>query len=304
MIGRIHHVTLRVAGVADASARWRRLLGLTGDDGLLRCAYEDFCLELVEAGDARPGLEHVGWELRAGVTFDDARARLAAHAITPHAVEVPGGRGAGLRFDDPDGNGVLITERVVPADRTPAVTRFTDTLPAFHPRKLGHVNYLTRDVRRIVGFYEEVLGFRQTDWIGDEGCWMHVNADHHVLAFLEKGFAHIHHVAFELVDWGEFRVALDHLGQHGRNVVWGPGRHAMAQNLFAYWRMPEEDLFVELYADMEQLPDDHEVRYFPDDPHASNVWGTLPPRSYFRFDDEAIRSERDQLAALESPAGG
>jgi len=293
MIGRIHHATLRVGDVAEASARWRRLLGLTGDDGLLRCAYEDFCLELVDAGDARPGLEHVGWELRAGVSPARARERVAAHGIEVRETQ------RGLRLDDPDGNGVLLVERVERADRTPSVARFTDVLPAFHPRKLGHVNYLTGDVQRAVAFYEEVLGFRQTDWIGDEGCWLHVNHDHHALAFLEKGFAHVHHLAFELVDWGEMRVALDHLGQHGRPVVWGPGRHAMAQNLFSYVRMPEEDLFVELFADLEQLDEDHVVRHFPDDPHASNVWGILPPRSYFRFDEEAIRSEREQLAALE-----
>ena len=51
------------------------------------------------------------------------------------------------------------------------------------------------------------------------------------VAFLDKGYSHIHHVAFELTDWGEMRVALDHLGQHRRPIAWGPGRHTMAQNL-------------------------------------------------------------------------
>ena len=32
-------------------------------------------------------------------------------------------------------------------------------------------------------------------------------------------------------------------------------------------------------------------------PHSSNVWGILPPRSYFRFDAEAIRYEREGLEA-------
>ena len=77
----------------------------------------------------------------------------------------------------------------------------------------------------------------------------------------------------------------------------------MAQNLFAYVRMPEEELFVELYCDMEQLQPDHEPRRFPDDPHASNAWGELPPRSYFRFDEEAIRSEAEQREALAAAAG-
>jgi catechol 2,3-dioxygenase-like lactoylglutathione lyase family enzyme len=293
VIGAIHHARLRVADVDEAAGRWSRLLGLTGavegGRALLRCSYEDFCLHL-EAGDP-PGLEHVAYELRPGVGLD---------AVAEGAeIEVPG-RGAGLRLADPDGNGVVVVEHreLAGEERWPAVARFTDTLPAFHPRKLGHVNYLTADTPRLARWYEQTLGFRQTDWIGEDACWMHVNADHHTIAFLDKGYAHVHHLAFELVDWGEMRVALDHLGQHGRPLTWGPGRHAMAQNLFAYARMQEEELFVELFADLERLGPDHEVRHFPDDPHASNVWGLLPPRSYFRFDEEAVRSEREQLHAL------
>jgi catechol 2,3-dioxygenase-like lactoylglutathione lyase family enzyme len=293
VIGAIHHARLRVADVGEAAGRWSRLLGLTGavegGRGLLRCGYEDFCLHL-EAGDP-PGLEHVAYELRPGVGLD---------AISEGTeIEVPG-RGAGLRLEDPDGNGVVVVghRELAGEERWPAVARFTDALPAFHPRKLGHVNYLTADTPRLARWYEQTLGFRQTDWIGEDACWMHVNSDHHTVAFLDKGYAHVHHLAFELVDWGEMRVALDHLGQHGRPLTWGPGRHAMAQNLFAYARMQEEELFVELFADLERLGPDHEVRHFPDDPHASNVWGLLPPRSYFRFDEEAVRSEREQLHAL------
>ncbi len=292
MIGRLHHARLRVADREEATARWSRLYGLSAasDDGaLLRCAYEDFALELVEGSE--PGLEHVAYELRAGVALEDV-------TLDGEEVAVPV-RGRGLRLSDPDGNGVVVVERAVPADRTPPVARFTTTLPAFHPRRLQHVNYLTADVPRLVAWYER-LGLAVTDWIGDEGCWLHADRDHHVLALLDKGHVHVHHLAFELVDWGELRVALDHLGQHGRPVTWGPGRHAMAQNLFAYVRMPEEALFVELFSDMEQLEPDHAVRHFPDDPHASNVWGVLPPRTYFRFDAEAVAAERAQLAALES----
>jgi hypothetical protein len=94
------------------------------------------------------------------------------------------------------------------------------------------------------------------------------------------------------------RETLDHVAQRGRWVAWGPGRHAMAQNLFSYVRMPEEECFVELYCDMEILPDDHTPRAWPDDVHSSNAWGTLPPRTYFRFDAESVRIEREQLMQL------
>ena len=206
-------------------------------------------------------------------------------------------RGRGLRLADPDGNAIVLVERVLAEDRKPPVARFTDELPGFHPRRLQHFNYLTADAPRMADWYERALGLGVSDWIGDGAVWMHADRDHHVVAFLDKGYSHIHHLAFELVDWGEMRVALDHLAQHRRPIAWGPGRHTMAQNLFAYCRMVEEELFVELFCDMEQLEPDHEPRFFADDPHGSNAWGILPPRSYFRFDEAAVEAELEQLEA-------
>ena len=66
-------------------------------------------------------------------------------------------------------------------------------------------------------------------------------------------------------------------------------------------RIVEEECFVELYCDMEQLQADHEPRVWPDDRYSSNTWGPLPPRSYFRFDAAAIASERESLETLGVP---
>ena len=63
-------------------------------------------------------------------------------------------------------------------------------------------------------------------------------------------------------------------------------------------RITEEPLLVECYVDMEQLEPDHEPRHWPDDRFSSNTWGPLPPRSYFRFDDEAVQYERESLEML------
>jgi catechol 2,3-dioxygenase-like lactoylglutathione lyase family enzyme len=301
VILRLHHATLDVRDPVEARERWARLHGLTGEGdregALLRCAYEDFCLELLRT-DADPGIAHVAYELQAGISLARAAERVAEAGEGFEEVEVPI-RGRGLRLADPDGNQIVLVERVIPDDRKPSVARFTDELPGYHPRRLQHVNYLTADAPRIAEWYERVLGLGISDWVGDGAVWLHADRDHHVVAFLDKGYRHIHHLAFELTDWGEMRVALDHLGQHGRPLAWGPGRHTMAQNLFAYCRMIEEEIFVELFCDMEQLEPDHEPRHFADDPHGANAWGILPPRSYFRFDHAAIRAEREQLEALQ-----
>jgi catechol 2,3-dioxygenase-like lactoylglutathione lyase family enzyme len=302
LVSAIHHAKLRVKNLDEAFQRWSHVLGLTGEkyDGyaLLRCTHEDFALVLEQASN--PGIDYTAYELAPGLSLDAAKKELQTRGLEPQTIQVPQ-RGKGLRLTDPDSNGVVLLERKRPDDARPAEVKYSEVMPGFHPRKFGHVNYLTANAERFVNWYVEKLGFKITDRIGTEGCWLHVNSDHHVLAVLEKGYNHIHHVAFELVDWGEFRVAFDHLAQNKRQVVWGPGRHGMARNLFSYFRMREEDLFVELFADLEQLPEDHEPRQYPDDVHSSNTWGSLPPRSYFRFDDDAIKSELEQREAYAEP---
>ena len=291
MIVGLHHVALRVADLDEATERWSRQFGFTvrerhADRVYLRCGFEDYSLELIQSGE-RPGFDHAGWELAEG----DA---ISVEGETEERL----GRSASVHLADPDGYGVELVEWTPREDPFPDAARLSTDLPAFHPRKVGHVNVLSEDVKRLSAFYTDQLGFKLTDRLGDEGIWLHVNADHHVMAMLEKEPKHFHHFALELRDMGEMRLLLDHLAKHGRWVIWGPGRHGVAASIFAYIRIPEEDLIVELYCDMEQIGPNHVPRDWEDTPHSSNVWGTLPPRTYFRFDQEAIEAERGQLQAL------
>ena len=295
MLRRIHHVCLRTRDLADATQRWAIQFGLsvrelTPERARLACAYEPYSLELV-ASDV-PGADHAAFELARGVSLDDAASHLEGFGVAYERDS------SALRLRDPDGFGVELVPYLPPDDPRPAIARSTTTLAGFHPRKLGHVNSLTGDLVGLTSFYCDVLGMRVTDRLGEEGTWLHLGADHHTVALVGKGYYHFHHLAFELTDWGEFRVALDHLAQHGRWLAWGPVRHALGQNLAAYVRIPEEECMVELYSDMEQLTADHAPRTWPDDAHSSNTWGILPPRSYFRFDAAAVDWERQGLEAL------
>lgn len=259
----------------------------------LRCGYEPYSLELIQS--EVPGFDHTGYELARSESLDAAASHLDRAGI-PYARN----NGA-LHLADADGFGIELLPYREAADRRPDIARSTQDLQGFRPRKLGHMNFLTGNLAEQTTFYTEVLGMRITDRLGDAGVWLHINADHHVMALVNKGYAHIHHFALEMVDWGELRVAFDHLAQHGRWLAWGPVRHGLGRNLSGYVRIPEEETFVEIFADMEQLESDHVPRDWPDDAHSSNVWGILPPRSYFRFDEAAIQSEREGLEALGVP---
>jgi catechol 2,3-dioxygenase-like lactoylglutathione lyase family enzyme len=300
---RIHHVCLRVADLDEAVRRWSIQFGLSERERVrgrayLACAYEPYSLELAEADS--PGADHTGFELAREVDLDAAARHLEALGVSYTRDDWA------VHLRDPDGHGVELLPWRPEDARWPAVARSTQTLGGFHPRKLGHVNSLTADLSEMRDFYCDVLGMRVSDRLANEGVWLRLGADHHTVALVDRGYAHLHHLAFEMTDWGELRVAFDHLAQHGRWLAWGPLRHGLGQNLCGYIRIPEEECFVELYCDMEQLEPDHEPRDWPDEVHSSNVWGILPPRSYFRFDAAAVEAERHGLEALGHPlpAGG
>jgi catechol 2,3-dioxygenase-like lactoylglutathione lyase family enzyme len=291
VIRRLDHVALGVADpVATAAARWSMQFGLrvrdrTSDRALLACDDEPYCLELL-AGEP-PGLHHVAWQLAPDASFDGE----------------PDEHGS-IWTADADGNRIELLPHREPASNLVAHARpAAPDLPSGHPRKLGHVNFLTGELDPQLRFYTETLGMRITDWLGDGGVWLHTGSDHHAMALIAKPTlpAHFHHLAFELVDIGQMRMALDHLGRHGRWLGWGPVRHGVGGNIASYVRIVEEECFVELYCDMEQLQPDHVVRRWPDDRYSSNTWGPLPPRSYFRFDRAAIDSERESLEMLGVP---
>ena len=292
-LGRIDHVGLRVRDLDEAAARWCIQFGLverSRADGraYLACNDEHYSLELVAGGD--PGHDHVAFELHRTCSLDDAGARLETLEV-PHEL-----RDDGVWLADPDGRPIQLVQHRAPAtdvDRWPQHARPSSTVHVGGPRRLGHVNHLTGAIDRNAAFYLDVLGLKVSDWLGEIGVWFHIDSEHHVLALVETGRPHFHHLAFDVVDMGKMRDLLDHLARHGRWVSWGPTRHGIAGNIATYVRVTEEPCHVELYCDMERLPDDHEPRVYPDDRYSSNTWGPLPPRSYFRFDPVAVEFERE-----------
>jgi catechol 2,3-dioxygenase-like lactoylglutathione lyase family enzyme len=292
-LGRIDHVCLRVGSLDEAAARWCLQFGLVersrdGGRAYLACNDEPYSLELVEGG--RPGHDHVAYELHSSCSLDDAGAHLESSGVAWHADD------GCLFVADPDGRSIQLMPHRPPATehaRWPQHARASTSVHLGGPRRLGHVNSLTADIDACAAFYTEVLGMRVSDWLGDGGVWFHIGAEHHVMALVDLGYAHFHHLAFETVDIGRMRDLLDHVARHGRWVSWGPARHGIAGNIATYIRIPEEECHVELYCDMEQLADDHVPRTYPDDRYSSNTWGPLPPRSYFRFDPVAIECERE-----------
>ncbi len=164
------------------------------------------------------------------------------------------------------------------------------------PHKLGHIAFHVTDVKAATKFYCDVLGFRESDWMADFFSFLRCGVDHHTINLMETGSNRHFHTAFELRDWAHLQQACDFLSLNGYKMLWGPGRHGIGHNLFAYHRSPG-GLITELFAELDQMKDE-ELGFFeprpwhrdnpqrpkvwPKDPSASNLWGPMPPEEMMK----------------------
>ncbi|MBO0906090.1 VOC family protein [Jiella sonneratiae] len=175
-----------------------------------------------------------------------------------------------LSFADPKGTTIELFSDAEPVafDRTPK---------GFVPLKLGHIAFKATELQPLVRFYEEVLGFRVSDWREDFFVWMRCGPDHHTANFVRGDKPKMHHVAFELKDQAEIIRACDFLGKNGFPLIYGPGRHVIGDNIFTYHRNPDGQI-VELYTELARI-DSEELGYFvprpwrEDHPYEPKTWG-------------------------------
>jgi catechol 2,3-dioxygenase-like lactoylglutathione lyase family enzyme len=164
--------------------------------------------------------------------------------------------------------------------------------------KLGHVAFVTPEPKPLAEFYEKVLGFRVSDWIGDFFVFMRCNADHHSVNFIHGKNVKMHHIAFELRDFSHLQTACDLFGERKIPIIWGPVRLGPGHNVAAFHR-DHDDWVVEFYAELDQMKDEtlgyfdprpwhHDVPQRPKVWEANKVaymWGPPPTADFMRSRD-------------------
>ena len=187
-----------------------------------------------------------------------------------------------VAFEDPKGTVMEVFKRPEPQSQT-------FPKQGIVPHKIGHVAFHCADVKLVTKFYLDVLGFRESDWMGDFFSFLRCGVDHHTINLMGTGKDRHFHTAFELRDWGHMQTACDFLSLNGYKLLWGPGRHGIGHNLFAYHRAPN-GLITELFAELDRMNEDlgyfeprpwhrdrpQRPKVWAKDPNASNYWGILP----------------------------
>ena len=223
-----------------------------------------------EQGDAAR-CTRIAFQVEPGADLAAVARELSDHGLKPERRNgaVPG-IGESLSVTDPNGTTleVFAHSEFLPEDRTPK---------GFTPLKLGHLAFKVNDIQRVVRFYEQVLGFRVSDWRQDFFVFMRCGPDHHTVNFATAEKIKMHHIAYELKDQAEIFRSCDFLGRNDRRLLWGPGRHVIGDNVFTYHKDPDGHI-IELYTELARI-DSEDLGYFVprpwrrDRPYAPTVWG-------------------------------
>ena len=198
--------------------------------------------------------------------FAQAVALGAKPIAEPGPAEGPAG-GYAARFFDPDGRAIEVicdTKKRTARELTPG-----EAIPV----SLSHIVLHSPDVKGLLKFYEDALGFKVSDWIAQFMVFARCNAAHHRLAIM-GGPPALNHVAFDVSSVDEMMRGLARMTKEGVKLSWGPGRHTAGNNTFTYYLTPNGNA-VEYTSDLEDVDEDtwvpmtYEMR-----PDITDQWGT------------------------------
>lgn len=198
--------------------------------------------------------------------FERATAAGAKPISAPVASETPAG-GYACRFFDPDGRAIEVV-----CDTQTRAARDVKSAEVV-PIGISHVVLHSPDVKSLASFYENGLGFRVSDWLGEFMVFLRCNSAHHRLAIL-PGPPALNHIAFDLASIDALMRGLGRMTARGVALEWGPGRHTAGNNTFSYYRTPNGNI-VEYTSDLEHVDDaTWQPTVYQMSPTITDQWGT------------------------------
>ncbi len=292
MISHIRQVSLGVPKLAAArdfyENQWQLEVVAADDDRVYfgTASAESYSLRLRTAAQSRIDLIAFAVERPSDVDAiaDRVTRRPGARLVTPPAQRQEPGGGYAARFLDCDGRTIEVSAGLARRPYQPA------TATESRPIAVSHIVLNTPDIQRSRRFYEEVLGFKVSDWVEDYFCFLRTGPAHHIIAFTSAPHASLNHVAFEVLGVDEFMRATGRMMRNGHHLVWGPGRHGVGDNAFSYFQ-DQTSGFVMEYTTALQVVD--EAVWTPQ-VHAATDQGTDQWGTSNQLDDIVLSTMRGQ----------
>ena len=252
------HVQLRVLDMEAAVRHYTQVLGLweTGRDAQGRVylkawdEHDRHSVVLRQADEA--GLDFMGWKVDSPATLHRLAAAIESSGLaTGLAWMAEGellGTGERLRFTTSTGHAMeLFAWKEQVGNGMPLVNPevYPDNLRGMSPSRLDHCLLYGDDLDGTVRLFREVLGFALAEQIvaGPEkvmiGAFLSCSNKAHDVALVRQPVkGKLHHVSFNLDNWGEVLRAADLLTRHRVPLDMGPTRHGITRGETLYFFDP------------------------------------------------------------------
>jgi len=231
---------------------------------------------LVIPGAAKKRMHHLSFTIRPGdeAAFEE---KLKKHGLKTASAPAPR---PGLWFQDPWGTWINLSPGSSPYEKA-VPSKSEDRLDVHHwrslnrdpkPQRLGHMLMFTPDYEKSEQFFTDVLGLRTTDRAKGKVSFMAAGngvIDHHCFGLIPSTHRGFQHASFKVTGIDDIGFGAWRMRAAGYKESFGPGRHALASNLFHYIRDPWGS-WIEYYADMDRISDRWECRDWQELPY---VWG-------------------------------
>lgn len=286
---RLEHVELAVTDFDAAVAFYTDVMGLVEierDDETvyLGCGMdENYDLALCNGGT---GVEHFALRVSESELVDLEDRLRTASVETERFDEAEPNQSKAVRFDLPSGVSMelaVVADTDYTSPSNPAHSRTTGIAPL----DIDHINLMAPDVKTDAEFLRDTLGFNFSDITEPEpdfwsSIWTRFGEYHHDvgITMTENPDADLHHVAWTLSNFEHMKRSLDILSDAGYPIEFGPSRHPVGSNLFAYFWGPAGNR-IELSAEMAVLDPDTDTGVWEGMEGTLDAWRDVEPPDSF-----------------------
>jgi 2,3-dihydroxybiphenyl 1,2-dioxygenase len=202
---------------------------------------------LIVDGAMPDGQRVFGWEVADAAALDNLASRLENAGVAvrqgPAAMAAQRCVTGLISFTDPAGNKLEAYHGGQIADEPFRPARDIGGFRA-GPLGIGHVLLMVPDIAPVLSFYQNILGFRISDYIKAPitAYFLHCNPRHHSIAIVEGPMSAMHHLMIELYSFDDVGQGYDLAQTAGDKIVAKLGRHSNDLMTSFYMKTPSDIL--------------------------------------------------------------
>ena len=231
------------------ATRWLGMQAVDRGGGVQAYRMDDRKQRLVVDSSLADGQRYFGWEVADAAALDALAGRLegAGVAVRREPASLADQRFVRglISFADPAGNRLEAFHGAQIADEPFRPGR---SISGFRtgPQGMGHALLMVPDADAALAFYQDLLGFRISDFIRAPltAYFLHVNPRHHSVALVQAPVSAMHHLMVELYSFDDVGQGYDVAASERERIVATLGRHSNDLMTSFYVRTPS-DILVE-----------------------------------------------------------